>query len=127
MSQNLKISWLVLVLGCYFNVGCGPISRTNYSFTPPQTPEGKVCVSQCGGTRLQCKQMENMSYETCQFRAKTAHYYNSICHYDKQRIRECYRPYYYEPFCVVNYSQCEADYRSCYKACGGTITNHQPQ
>jgi hypothetical protein len=100
MSQKLKISWIVLVLGCYFNVGCGPIYRTNYSFTPPKTPEGKVCASQCDSTQLHCKQMEDMIYETCQFRAKLARYYNNICHYNKNKKHKevCYRPIYYEPF-----------------------------
>jgi len=128
IKHHHKISWLVLAMGCYFNMGCAPIYRTHYSFTPPPTAEGKICASQCNSDQLHCKQMEDLIYETCQLRSERAYHYNRICNYDKKhredkKHRDCHTPFhYYQPICITNYSRCKTQYRSCYKACGGTIT-----
>ncbi|OAD23359.1 hypothetical protein THIOM_000809 [Candidatus Thiomargarita nelsonii] len=84
IKHHHKISWLVLAMGCYFNMGCAPIYRTHYSFTPPPTAEGKICASQCNSDQLHCKQMEDLIYETCQLRSERAYHYNRICNYDKK-------------------------------------------
>jgi len=119
-----QIFWLML--GCYFSVGCAPIYRTDYSFTPPTTSEGKKCASQCDLAQLQCKQMADMIYENCELRAEIACdiEYRRSCREHRKGCDYSRRPFCHKPlpFCSANYSRCETYYRSCYETCGGKVT-----
>ncbi len=105
-SQN--IFGLVLVLGCYLSVGCGPIYETSYSFTAPKVSQGKICVSHCENTRLLCEQNEEIKQEYCELRTERTWKIGSDC-------------YGYRPFCRADYYRCLIHYKNCYQSCGGTV------
>ena len=116
MSMNFftnrqKIVGLTIAFLCYLSVGCGPIYDTKYSFTLPETPQGKMCVSGCERTKFLCERDENRKQENCERQAKR------VC----EGRRDCYG----SPDCLVDYSQCESRYRRCYQDCGGTVESRK--
>jgi hypothetical protein len=117
MSQRLfrnrpKFSWLALIVVCYLNVGCGPVYDSDYSFTPPSTPEGSSCVNKCKNARASCEQDVDARLKDCERRTQR----------ECEGRQDCYTPYYCG---VPDYEQCESQYRSCYQSCGGTVKSEE--
>jgi len=98
-------------------LGCTPAIR--YVYTPPVSPEGKFCASQCLNTQQQCQMYLNTQYRECQYR------YN----YEIQLYNQCrrnsgdnksYCPY--PPACYYPSTyQCDEQFRACYQICGGQV------
>lgn len=101
-----KFLWVLIVVGCYVLVGCGPIYNTEYTFQPPLSPEGKTCIFQCENSKLQCKQIEDMKEESCLLRSQL----------ECRDRKDCPTN-----LCDTNYTMCKEMYRNCYQACGGNI------
>ena len=108
---------------CLFFSACGPIYNTDYQFTPPSSTTGRVCTQQCENSKFQCQQMEEMSADRCRDRAQIE---QQRCE-DNIRWREGRDPKWYEcgaESCSANTDRCDAQYRSCYQACGGRVDAH---
>ena len=111
--------------------GCGPVYRTQYNYTPPQTSEGRGCVSQCEGHRMQCEalqqqqhmlceQQANMQQQTCRTQADTA--YNSCV---ASGNTSCFRRVCIRRTCMPQTGACVPQYNRCYSTCGGQVQASQ--
>ncbi|MCB0317712.1 MAG: hypothetical protein KDD56_03080 [Bdellovibrionales bacterium] len=121
--QN-QIFFLAVVF-LFFFASCGPVYKTDYSFTAPTTQSGKTCVFQCENTKLQCVQLEEMRYERCLDRADREYdrcernkRYKYKANGDVECVSNCYC---YRSSCSINEDSCDERYRSCYQACGGKV------
>lgn len=113
--------------------GCGPMYETQYSFTPPSSPEGRMCVSQCQNSRTMCRQSCSMEQQACRNEARSramieyqAYANKQIA--NKQPVKKSPSDFEYYSSCGTSSceSRCEADYRSCFAdVCGGRITSRQ--
>jgi len=104
----------ILLAGILLAAGCGPTIR--YVFTPPASPEGRVCTSQCANGQQQCISQQDASYQNCERQHDAAMRNYRAC--EDAKGKQCHRP----PSCYSpNRSDCENPYRACYTNCGGTI------
>ncbi len=126
MKRNLVIFQIVI-----FTVGCGPVYRTQFNYTPPPTSEGRGCVSQCEGTRMQrealqqqrnqlCQQQAQMEYQNCQMQADNA--YNGCM---ASGNTSCFRRVCIRRTCIPQAGACVPQYNRCYANCGGQVQAHQ--
>lgn len=97
-------------------IGCGPMYETQFFYTPPDSPQGQVCASQCEMNKINCEQLEDMRKENCEYRARQEY---------EDCLRYRYDDYCYEESCSADYTRCERMYNSCYTACGGKVTSQQ--
>lgn len=106
---------------------CGPVYRTTYDYIPPEDAAGKQCLNQClqmfemcrssaenraAQERASCQQNATLAYAACLATAKT----------DLERSRcsstsSCNRE--------ADISQCNSEYRLCYRNCGGTVKSRE--
>lgn len=108
-----------LLLMGLFLFGCGP--RINYVFTPPSSPEGMVCISQCANTRQMCWGSNQSIYQECLNHRNWAMQNYNQCRSNaqtKEARNGCMMP----PACdAPNNYYCEEGYRACYQSCGGSV------
>ncbi len=117
---GMKTTTLLGGFTLLFTIGCGPVYRTDYQFTPPSSSTGKVCASNCENSKYQCQQIEQMRADQCQDRARLE---MQRCE-DNVRWREGREPKWYEcgmDSCSADTERCESQYRSCFTACGGKV------
>ncbi len=123
-GRCLGVKWGFLsVLVLVFINGCGPIYETRYNFAPPKEPHAQACLFQCQNGKMQCEQLEQMRVERCEWQAQ---YEQDRC--ERQHRRKGKEPKWYEcgtTSCSADNERCEANYRSCYAACGGTVTSQE--
>lgn len=104
---------------------CGPVYQTDYTFTPPTTESGQMCVFQCDNSKLQCGQLEEMKYQNCLDRADREYYNcenNKRYGYNKNGEWVCQdNCYCFRSSCSVNEAICDDRYRMCYQTCGGKV------
>ena len=111
--------WLVLslvLLLVSFGMGCSPIYQAQYSYTPPDSPQGQICVSQCEMNKINCEHLEEMRNENCEYRARLE-YDHCRMYYDEDHC--------FEAWCSTDYSHCQEMFHACYKACGGRVDSFQ--
>ena len=112
--RNAPLTLLALML-----CSCGPLYETRYSFTPPRDYNGRSCVISCETSRLQCKQLQQMQYNTCEQQSRLE---QDRCEFN---IRlEGREPKWYEcssSYCSNDTESCESTYRNCYQLCGGSV------
>lgn len=117
-------------LGALLLSGCGPVYKTTYHFTPPDSQRGRECVNACQSTQQQCESNENYTYEQCKNRAERSY---QACESRKkfephpkkgwkepkcvENCQDCSRPYCSSP----DDDKCAERYRECYRTCGGSI------
>lgn len=109
---------------------CGPVYRTTYQLSPPDSARGRSCVNTCQATLQQCEATETYAHEECENRAERG--------YQACEARKTYEPDpkkgWKKPVCVENCldcsraycappdnDKCESRYRDCYVNCGGTV------
>lgn len=114
-----KIRWVFPSVLGWLLVGCGP--TINYVYTPPATPEGMVCISQCANSRQMCWSSNQNAYQQCLNNRNWAlqNYNQCRSHSQTPEARNsCMMP----PACYgPNHYYCEEGYRACYQACGGSV------
>ena len=65
----------IAIAGPIFLGACGPI----YEYTPPESPEGRVCVAQCSNNKSYCEQVVQSRYGECQARYNLAQQQYQSC------------------------------------------------
>lgn len=124
--ERIAATALVLLL----LTACGPVYRTTYHFTPPDSQRGRECVNACQATLQQCEANATFAHEQCLNRAERSvqacesrkkyepdpkkGWKNPIC---VENCLACSRPYCDDP----DNDLCDNRYRECYATCGGTI------
>jgi len=95
---------------------CGPIYQTQYAFTPPPTPEGRVCIMQCEQLRFQCRQNEDLKVQNCENQNRWARAEYERC--KRSGRKDCHDG---TIWCSSDYDRCDEQYRFCYQSCGGQV------
>lgn len=104
----------------------GPRYQTTYTYTPPESAEGRACVFQCENTKMQCDQLDQMRAANCQERASLEYQKceeNSRAEYERCRAsgeRVCLQSYCGRPRCGSS-GQCQSQFHRCYETCGGQV------
>ncbi|MCB0323833.1 MAG: hypothetical protein KDD69_09680 [Bdellovibrionales bacterium] len=123
MVRRYCVPLLVLL-----STGCSPVYQTDYTFTPPESSEGRACVFQCENTKLQCQQLQQSRYDLCLQRAELA-YQNCEARkiyrydYDKGEAKCVENCFCYRESCSVDTTSCDAQHRACYQTCGGGVSS----
>lgn len=118
------------LLAALLLAGCGPVYRTTYQFSLPDSQRARECVNACQATRQQCEGNAEYAHQQCMNRSEQA-YQNCEARksyepdpkrgWDKPKCVKncisCSRPYCSQP----DKGACESRYRDCYVACGGTV------
>ncbi len=108
----------LLLLTAIIVSSCAAKDRyTNY--VPPPGASGKVCTDECERLRKRCINYINLRHEQCL----------KLQRMEEQRRRDCQRAMGNLPggciparFCTLpDFSECEADYGSCWRTCGGEV------
>jgi hypothetical protein len=118
--KGLWPGWILLL------TACAPWMETQYSFLPPQDPQGQACVASCSvrhsacvkeaektaaEVRTECETIARQDYELCQLRAPAGDG-REPC-----QVRRCDAP--------VDTALCDAPYRACFQECGGFVETRQ--
>ncbi|WP_431854844.1 hypothetical protein [Azospirillum sp.] len=113
--------------------GCTPVMETALHFAPPTSEEGRQCVARCQAERAPCAQSCDRRERLClsDAESRAMRDYNIDTDPDSGRNRRAgsgltYFDYAdrYRRLCSFTGCRdaCTATYRSCFEACGGTVT-----
>lgn len=105
----------------------GPAAET-YSYTPPDTPGGRLCTGQCQEARDYCREGCDLSQRAC-FNKMQAQALQDYDQYTRdqfashQTIELSPHDFEYSARCDGVQKSCDGDcedrYRMCYQNCGG--------
>ncbi|MBP2302266.1 hypothetical protein [Azospirillum picis] len=112
---------------------CGPVYETQYSLTPPASPEGRLCVSQCQQNRSLCRQNCGLAEQACVSDARARARYDYQAYVatrkaEKAPIKKSISDFDHSSSCGSSSceARCDADYRDCFGgACGGRVSATQ--
>jgi hypothetical protein len=109
---------------------CAPVYETRYELTPPvDRLAAGACLARCEAERDVCTGRENAAYQACDLAAqqrvelcrRNASIQVEIC--QRSGKLDCGRRLCSRPRCTsAGLEACGADYRSCFAACGGAVT-----
>ena len=119
---------------------CGPQIQTHYDYTPPASPQGMQCLSSCQTSTTQCQ--ADVEYRKGQCRADAERdaefdflqrkndYQIAIGRFQVDPVKyplpeKPQRPYVSTYHCDNVSNTCEAQFRTCYRSCGGQIQERQ--
>lgn len=125
---NLRI--LLIGLAAATLAACGPVYKTTYDLTPPQSAEGKLCVTQCQQTTTACKQSGYDRYQRCKSEREASadrafNEYRIQQLLQKKPIAKSKRNFYTGYSCSAERSyrdDCGQDFIGCFATCGGQVT-----
>jgi hypothetical protein len=123
------ISFVLLVFLAVLSACAAPAER-HFSYMPPETPGGRLCVNQCSQANTYCHESCDLNSRQCVMKVQT----QAMQDYD-QYTREQFQagaPIEFHPHdfermtpcadgkkeCMEN---CESQFTSCYKTCGGKV------
>jgi hypothetical protein len=118
----LALTWLL--------TACGPIYRTTYSYTAPDTLVPRACIHACGNAWDRCHDKANDEVRDCEISAERDEKKNFE---EYKRMREGKNMkvdktsgFFNRGFCSSIQSRldqkCRSHFDNCYTSCGGTIT-----
>lgn len=120
-KRNIAATLLSGLVPFLFLAGCGPVYKTEYSYRPPQSPQGQACIMQCDNMKRQCYIYEDFRVRACEDENRIARLEYERClsmNYDR-----CWDM---SSFCSsADYRHCDEEYRLCYQNCGGLITSRE--
>ena len=119
--QRPYFNSLLIVLGIFFFVACGPVYETRYSLVPPESATGRACIFQCETSQSQCEQIQDLEKDRCEDQSQRD---QEQCEWEYRRQGK--KPKWYEcgsTSCTSDYTQCEERFRRCYQTCGGTVSS----
>lgn len=125
----MRRAQLLFLLLTLFLAACGSAAKI-YSYTPPPTPGGRLCSSQCREARDYCVDTCNIKQRQCvsrvQAQALTDYQkYTASQFFERQAIE--LRPRDFERMGPCNDAFrscsdiCEDHYRDCFQSCGGKV------
>lgn len=120
-----KIKWLSAVFCVLMLIGCGPQFRTDYTYIPPETESGQRCILKCHSERKKCEHRQRTFIQDCEYQQRKIALEKYRNYIEKQRVNgeeiDKNEDYFYDDWaCRSNYD-CDVEYRSCYKMCGGRV------
>lgn len=127
----MRVLQLVLIaLACGAAAACGPVYKTTYEMTPPQTAEGRACVGQCQQTKSACRNAGYDRYARCKseqhaYAERKFNEYRIQQLLLKQPITKSQGSFYGGYSCRDEQSYksgCDDDFVGCFATCGGAVT-----
>lgn len=125
MTKNF---WLLLFALLLPLSACGPIYTTEYSFVPPKSAEGRMCVQSCGQGQAYCRHLCQMDKHACvqDARDRAMDDYRAYVrrqNAEKKPIKRNPSDFDRSYACGTSSceSRCESDRRECYRDCGGQV------
>jgi hypothetical protein len=125
------IKWGCLLSALCLLTACGPMYRTSYTYVPPASASGKICVMQCQRQKDLCQQLCQSRSNNCRQKAQN----NARIEYDQYAAdrRASGKPVkktvedFYNSFACADQPKCscEPDFRACFQLCGGQVTQHR--
>ncbi len=121
----------VLFLMCIVITSCTPVIQTFYTYTPPESFEGKKCVNDCMPIKQQCESNLIVEQQSCLNRAQSALHLceaRKVYRYNYKKGRtECVQNCYCSaPSCPnPDTTLCDQRYNRCYENCGGEVMPYQ--
>lgn len=117
-----------IVLASVLMSACGPVYSTSYSYVPPKSYRGRMCLNQCLSQKSMCQNNCSMLKQSChmQANAMAEPAYHAYLHQMKRQGKTPWRNISY----FADYSSCrdncgcQGNYRQCYTSCGGRIIPH---
>jgi uncharacterized protein YceK len=125
-KRNIVMLFLIML----FLSGCGPIYQTTYSYQPPKSQMGIMCVSQCVQTKAMCQQLCQIQDQNCRNQEHQYAFYRYEAYRDKQTAQDKKIDKTVDDFdqgflqCKTM-CHCEVDFNLCYQNCGGVVLQHQ--
>lgn len=119
---------------------CGPQIKTQYDYTPPASSEGMQCLSSCQAASTQCQADLEYRKGQCradaereaefEFRQRQVNYQIAVGRSQVDPVKyplpdRPQKPYVSTYHCDNMSNTCEAQYRTCYRSCGGRIQERQ--
>jgi hypothetical protein len=109
---------------------CAPVYETRYQLTPPPGgPESRSCLGRCRAALSLCATQASGAYRACDQRAqqrfevcqRNASIEVEVC--KRSGRDDCTRRICTRERCSdASVAGCDADYRGCFAACGGSVT-----
>lgn len=123
MSMIKRLGFLIIL--ALLLSGCGPMYKTTYSYIPPQSKNGRMCIMQCMQTKQMCEQMCEMKKENCRSREmnESRYRYQEYAYHQKMANKPIERSpdsFYYGYSCHQD-CNCVTGYNDCYTVCGGQV------
>jgi hypothetical protein len=108
---------------------CGPVFKTEYSYVPPRSDGGKMCVAQCIQGKNACEQSCEMKNQNCKLRA----HQDALTQFEmyKQEQKRIGKPVersvdsFDRSYACSASCGCDETYNSCYSTCGGKVIETQ--
>lgn len=128
MKRLLSIGYLVAA--ALLLTACGPIYRTDYTYVPPKSSKGPMCIAQCEQSRNTCNQMCEMQKQTCRAQGRqTALLEYQIYKNDQERsgrkVKKTIDDFDHSYYDCDHACGCQENFNICYTACGGQIQEHR--
>jgi hypothetical protein len=135
-SQNVEVSmkknkfYLMIFLITAWLSGCGPVYQTSYTYQPPTSQVGRMCISQCMQTKSSCEQMCQMQDQNCRMMARQNAFYQYQQYRDYQTshglsVDRNLNDFDNSFFECRKSCHCSADFNFCYQNCGGVVQEHK--
>lgn len=115
----LSLSFLILT-------GCGPIYKMEYSYVPPHSSAGNMCISQCIQARSMCEQMCQIRIQQCRMASREEAYYEYESykherHHEGKKVRKDVSDFDRGSFNCEQSCNCAPSFNACYASCGGQV------
>ena len=131
MAKMIRCA-LLLLCGVLFLSACGPMYQTSYTYTPPVSMRGKMCVMQCQKQKSLCERLAQSNQTNCKLRARDDARFKYESYVSRQRskgrkVKKTLEDFYSPWACrsSARSSGCTNDYRACYQLCGGKISSRR--
>jgi hypothetical protein len=101
--------------------------RTQYSYTPPADPMGKICLTNCQNSKNQCTQMRQMQENQSRMQVQQCETNANINYQNCVKVPNavCQRADCSYLRNSVIALDCQGDYNACYQNCGGSVRSQQ--
>ena len=121
MQSRCKLFRHFLILGSMVLLftACGPMYRTDYTYTPPTDWRGRQCVNACLQDKTRCAISCRSQNQSCRFQSQAEGWLQYRAQARVNREMGFLPPNYY-----ADSSQCDTDCGcgDCYTNCGGKVS-----
>ena len=124
----LRNVFFVIILSALLRAS-GPVFKTQYTYQPPSSSMGKVCMTQCVQNQSMCEQMCQLRNQTCRLQAHQDALYQYETYKQEQErkgltVTRNVSDFEYSHICSEQCG-CTSTFNTCYSACGGKVTEHK--
>lgn len=117
---------LCIIVALVLSACGGGVYHTTYTYQPPVSRSGKMCVLQCYQTKKMCQQTCQVQDHHCRTQAHKQAFYHYKAYHDRQIAQG--KPVkrsindFDDSFSVCHHTcSCTTDFNGCYQGCGGAV------